>query len=111
MPSTRNQMKITKRTQTKRAEEIMEAVAKYFKIEMADLTGKSRKYEMVWARHIAMYLMRFKLDLKLKHIEELIKRDHSSVIHGIARVNNELTHPYDERMENDLKNINIMLIS
>jgi len=69
---------------------IVAAVAKYYDVSVSDILSKSRYPELTRARHIAMYLAR-KLTLKsTPDIGRILNRDHSSVWHGIRRVETRL---------------------
>jgi len=62
-------------------------VAKQFNFKNKDLSGKSRKAELVNARHIAMYLLNHDLELTLVEIGKLLGgRDHTTVMHGVKKV-------------------------
>jgi len=45
----------------------------------------------------------------LSDIGEVMNRDHTTVIHSITCIQNDITHPYDDSLEKDLININILL--
>ena len=72
-------------------QKIIEAVADYYNVTPAEITGKVRTEQIVLARHIAMYLMRKHLDIPLKRIGDLFGgRDHTTVMSGISKVEKEL---------------------
>ncbi len=72
---------------------IIEAVAKFFDIEVKDLAGKSRKKELVGPRQIAMYLLRDEISASFPSIgHELGDRDHTTAIHACNKVAEELKH-------------------
>lgn len=61
--------------------------ARYFNISPESLKSKTRKKEITYARHIAMYLCRKMLDEPLTEIGNFFGgRDHSSVIHGCEKI-------------------------
>ncbi len=69
------------------AEDVIEAVSKIYNIPVREIKGKKRKREIVEARQVAMYLMRYELGMSLKAIgHSLGGRDHSTVIHSIEKV-------------------------
>jgi len=73
-------------------QKIIQAVCSYFKIKSEDLNSPSRKYSLALARQILMYLMRKELDLPLEQIGQFIGgRDHSTVIHGIEKIEREIS--------------------
>jgi chromosomal replication initiator protein len=70
---------------------IMEETASYFALSVGDLTSKSRSRPLTQARHIAMYLMRECTGLSLVKIGEIFGgRDHTTVLHGIKKVEDEM---------------------
>lgn len=67
--------------------DVINAVAKHFKVSVEDLKGSSRKSRLVFARQIAMYLLRQNLELSLDEVgRSLGDRDHSTVIYGVSKV-------------------------
>lgn len=66
---------------------IISAVCRHFKIEEALLFSSSRRAKIVGARQFSMYLLRRELGLSLASIGDIAGgRDHSTVIHGIGKV-------------------------
>lgn len=73
---------------------IISAACKYFKISISDLNSQSRKAPLVNARQVLMFLLRQELSLPLEEIGHLLGgRDHSTVIHGIAKVREAAKSP------------------
>jgi len=68
------------------AELILQETAAYFSLTRADLVGKSRSRPLTNARHVAMYLVRECTGLSLLKIGELFERDHTTVMHGLKKV-------------------------
>jgi len=53
--------------------------------------GKSRKAELVRARHIAMYLLREEMGLTLQNVAQLMGgRDHTTVMHAVEKMEREI---------------------
>jgi chromosomal replication initiator protein len=70
---------------------ILEETARYFALSTADLMSKSRSRPLTQARHIAMYLTRECTGLSLVKIGEIFGgRDHTTVLHGIKKVEDEM---------------------
>jgi chromosomal replication initiator protein len=69
-----------------RPQTILEETASYFGLEPADLVSKSRSRPLTTARHIAMYLLREQTGLSLIKIGEWFERDHTTVLHGIKKI-------------------------
>ena len=77
---------------------VISVVAKYFDYRNKDLTGKSRKADLVAARHVAMYLLREELGLQLVKVGELMGgRDHTTVMHGVEKIKGEVETDKDVR--------------
>jgi chromosomal replication initiator protein len=68
------------------AELILAETALYFGLTRADLVSKSRSRPLTTARHVAMYLVRECTGLSLLKIGELFERDHTTVMHGLNKV-------------------------
>lgn len=87
----KKQLNITESTDQKiiTIESITKAVSGYFKLTMGDIKGKTRKKEIALGRHIAMYMSHKILKKTLEEIGEFFdNRDHSTVIHGIRKIDN-----------------------
>ena len=66
---------------------VIAKTAKFFELPTSEVRGKSRKAPIVHARHLAMYLLKTKLDLPLERVGELFGgRDHTTVMHGVDKV-------------------------
>ncbi|HHS97854.1 MAG TPA: chromosomal replication initiator protein DnaA [Chloroflexi bacterium] len=69
------------------ADQILEAVSRYYQIDREDLIGPSRARRFARPRQIAMYLMREETAASLSRIgQELGGRDHSTVLHACERI-------------------------
>ena len=71
-------------------DKIFAAIEKKFDISRAELTGKSRVYEVAQARHIAIYLIRTVTEMSLPNIGKMFNRDHSTVSASIDAVEKKL---------------------
>ncbi len=68
-------------------DQILNITSKYFNIEAKLIHSKSRKKEVVQARHTAMYLAKMLTDFSTPKIGKLIgDRNHSTVIHACKTV-------------------------
>jgi chromosomal replication initiator protein len=68
-------------------EKIQNVVSSYFKIDLKDIHSKSRKREIVQARHVTMFLAKKHTDHSYSHIGNLVgKRDHATVLHACKTV-------------------------
>lgn len=70
---------------------IAQAVAKYFKLRIADLKGKTRRQNVVHARAIGMFLSRELTDESLERVgKHYGGRDHTTVIHACRKTAGDL---------------------
>lgn len=75
---------------------VIKSVAAFFETSLEDLTGHSRKKEVVLPRQIAMYLLRDMLELSYPHIGDVIgKRDHTTAIHAFEKITQEVNKNND----------------
>jgi chromosomal replication initiator protein len=72
-------------------DQIIDVVTGYFAISRAEICGKGRRRDLVRPRQIAMYLIREEAGSSLVEIGAALGgRDHSTVVHGIEKVENHL---------------------
>ncbi|MFA6106155.1 MAG: chromosomal replication initiator protein DnaA [Patescibacteria group bacterium] len=70
---------------------IIEAVSGFYEAPINDITGKSRKKELVKPRQIIMYLLRTELNISYPTIgNELGGRDHTTAMHAFVKVSKEV---------------------
>ncbi|HET7038121.1 MAG TPA: chromosomal replication initiator protein DnaA [Thermomicrobiaceae bacterium] len=82
-------------------ERVIDAVTGYFKVSRRDLIGPGRRRDFVVPRQVAMYLMREETETSLVEIGQALGgRDHSTVMHGIEKMNRQLES--DSRLRGDL---------
>ncbi len=75
---------------------IINTVAEHFNISSQDIRGTKRNADIVQPRHIAMYLCRNMTNLSLTSIGDALgKRDHSTIMHGVEKIDNDLKQ-YDD---------------
>jgi hypothetical protein len=65
---------------------IVRLTAAHFDMKERTLTGTSRKQRITWARSVAMYLIRHRLGRSLTDIGDEFGKDHTTVMHALARV-------------------------
>ena len=72
-------------------EKIINIVADYYNLTPNQLKSKVRTGQIALARHIAMYLIRYTLDVPLKKIGDSFGgKDHTTVMNAISKVEKEL---------------------
>lgn len=73
------------------AEEIIRTVAVHFQVEVVAMSGRNRSKDIVLPRQIAMYLLREETSASLADIGRALGgRDHTTVIHGIEKIESQL---------------------
>ncbi|MCL1797216.1 MAG: chromosomal replication initiator protein DnaA [Eggerthellaceae bacterium] len=70
--------------------DIQTEVENYYKISHADLVGKKRTRNIIYARQIGIYLCRQMLDIPYNDIGKKFNRDHSTVMYSVANVEEKL---------------------
>lgn len=65
---------------------IVDQVATRTGITRTAILGRDRFAEVVHARHLAMWLIRTQLDWSYPQIGRWFGRDHTTVIHGVGRI-------------------------
>ncbi len=75
---------------------IQEVVASYYNLKPEDLRSPKRTRNIAYPRQIAMYLCRKLTDLSLPKIgEKFGGRDHTTVIHGYEKIENEILEDFE----------------
>lgn len=83
------------------SKQVLLAVSEYFDTPLDDLTGSSRKKELVNPRQIAMYLMREEMNASYPSIgTELGGRDHTTAMHACNKIRLELEN--NEKLQQDI---------
>ena len=80
------------------AKQIIERTARHFQIPIEDIVGPKRDKDIVVPRQVAMYILRSELHLSFPKIaHELGRKDHTTAIHSVEKIENEL------RMDGDIR--------
>ncbi len=78
--------------------QIVERTAKHFQISIDDILGPKRDKDIVVPRQVAMYMLRSELHLSFPKIaRELGRKDHTTAIHSVDKVERESTIDSDLR--------------
>ena len=71
--------------------QIVEKVAKYYNLTVKEMCSKSRVAHIKTARQVAMYILRQETPLSTNKIAtEVGVKDHSTVMHGISKIEKDL---------------------
>ena len=87
---------------------IIKEVCRYFRVEEDQIRGPSRSREILNARQIAMYLIRSMTSLSLDETGKLFKRDHTTALNGITKIENRMNNDnnFAETVKAIITNIN-----
>ncbi|HEX5744319.1 MAG TPA: chromosomal replication initiator protein DnaA, partial [Candidatus Saccharimonadales bacterium] len=81
------------------AKQIIERTARHFQIPLEDLVGPKRDKDIVVPRQVAMYILRNELKLSFPKIaKELGRKDHTTAIHSVGKIDKELRTDSSLRM-------------
>ena len=81
---------------------IIDVVCEHFNVSKEDITSKKRNSEYVLPRQIIMYLCRNMTSTSLQNIAALLsKKDHTTVIHGVDKIDEKLKTDDDLRSKID----------
>ena len=70
---------------------IINTVADHFNITVSDISSKKKSQDIVFPRQIAMYLCRQYTETSLQEVGQYLgKRDHTTVMHSIEKIQHEL---------------------
>src|SRR5919202_3407013 len=69
-----------------RVEALLQAICDYYGVSRPMLLSKSREMTVAQARQVAMYLLREDAGLTATQVGQELGRDHSTVLHGHARI-------------------------
>ena len=86
--------------------DIQKEVEQFYHISHADLVGKKRNRNIMYARQVGIYLCRTLLDLPYNDIGKQFNRDHSTVMYSINCVEDRMkeNREYEEEV-NTLRQI------
>jgi chromosomal replication initiator protein len=85
-------------------EDVLNAITSYYSSSREELTGQSRREELVYPRHVAMYFCRKLTSLSLSAIGARFGgRDHSTVSHACKKVSDRLD--VNPQLEGELEDV------
>lgn len=87
---------------------IIEAVSRFYDIDIKDILGKGRKQELVKPRQIIMFLMRQEANISFPTIgQELGGRDHTTAMHACTKITKEVED--NEKIKREIESIKQLL--
>jgi chromosomal replication initiator protein len=73
------------------SKQVVEKVAKYYNLTVKEMCGKSRVSNIKTARQVAMFLLSKELSMSTTKIaNEVGVKDHTTVMHGIKKIENDI---------------------
>ncbi|MBQ3110750.1 MAG: chromosomal replication initiator protein DnaA [Clostridia bacterium] len=89
------------------AEYIIEYCAKFYNVAPEKIYSNSQKHDITKIRQISFYLCKEVLDLSLQKIGQVCNRDHTTVLHGIKKIEKLMKEDkvFKETMEMLVKDI------
>lgn len=88
-------------------EKILSIVLNFFGITKKAILSKSRTWDVVYPRHIAMYLLRKENKNTSVGVGKLFKRDHSTVLYATGHIKDLMFT--DPKVKGDVENIEELL--
>lgn len=86
--------------------DIIEAVARFYEISVKEITGNSRRKELVGPRQVAIYLIREELNTSYPSIgQEMGGRDHTTAMHAYNKIRNEVGENENEKLKQEMESI------
>ncbi|MEK7146013.1 MAG: chromosomal replication initiator protein DnaA, partial [Patescibacteria group bacterium] len=86
------------------SKEVIELVARYYKLDAGDILGESRKRTVMMPRQMAMYLIRHELNFPYEQIgEDFGGKNHTTVMHACEKVISRLKK--DQHLLRDVNSI------
>lgn len=89
-------------------EQVIDKVALYYDIPKEKIIKGSREKEYVIPRQVAMYLSRKLTTSSLKNIGKIFMKDHSTVIHGVNTIEEQMKN--NIKIKNDIHQITKVII-
>ena len=84
-----------------RWQRMLHAVAKQHGVKAEEILSPSRRKEIIKARHEICYRLRIELRFSYEKIAQLMKRDHTSVLHGVAKTRDRLLDELNRKRNDD----------
>ena len=89
---------------------IFQKCLKYFDISEEKIKGKSRKAEVIIARHITMWFLVTRCKMTLTAVGEMFGgKDHTTVLNAKRSVEDQLSVRYDNKIKMHIRHLNVIL--
>ena len=89
---------------------LIACVCEFYKVDLTKIKSRDRHEPTMTARHVSIWFVRQKTNYSLKKIGQLFgKRDHTSVIHSLKVVNDQLTSKFDNPIKSDIPHLKMII--
>ena len=89
--------------------DIQKQVEIYYKVSHADLIGKKRSRNIVYARQVAIYLSRHMLDLPFSYIGKSFGgKDHTTIMYSVTNIEEKMKENFE--IHEELESIRQMIL-
>ena len=89
--------------------DIQKQVETYYKVSHADLIGKKRSRNIVYARQVAIYLSRHMLDLPFSYIGKSFGgKDHTTIMYSVTNIEEKMKENFE--IHEELESIRQMIL-
>ena len=68
---------------------IVNSASEKYNIPADEILGKKRSKDIVWARHMSVYVMRKLADMSFNDIGKFFNRDHSTIMASVEKIEKE----------------------
>ena len=69
---------------------IIEETARFYNITAEDIKGRLKTKNITLPRQISMYIIRTRANLSLNDIGDIFGRDHSTILHAINKIEEDI---------------------
>ncbi|MDM8302294.1 DnaA ATPase domain-containing protein [Collinsella tanakaei] len=92
-----------------RVDTIQSVVEEFYHVSHEDMIGRKRSKNIVFPRHVAVYLVNSMCEMSLKAVGSAFGRDHTTVMHSIEKIETKMKE--DTRFREEIQQLkNIILI-
>ena len=84
-------------------ENIVNVICEYYNITKDQFESKSRKFEIVQVRHLAVYMIRYEMGLTFREIAKILNKEMSTIIRNFQTIGDRIH--YDPQLKNEIREI------
>lgn len=88
----------------------LDAVCKYYDVTKEEVKGRSREAHLITPRHHFCWVVyRNRIDISYPMIGRFLGRDHTTIVHAVAKFNEYKCGMYRPRVERDVQNVDRLI--